>query len=142
MNHHYWILQDPVTKLPTGLIDERMLSHPHNIFLDVWVSMGIFGLLAFIAILVLFFWLFIRILTHLRSAEFKGSPHLQWMTIGVGAAMLAALVQGQVDSSFLEQDLAFCFWMLVAALLLLRSLSGTPWRGSLRQKRPQMPDVA
>jgi putative inorganic carbon (hco3(-)) transporter len=50
------------------------------------------------------------------------------MTVGVGAALLAALVQGQVDSSFLEQDLAFCFWMLIVALLLLRALSSTPWR--------------
>ncbi len=48
--------------------------------------------------------------------------------------MLAALIQGQVDSSFLEQDLAFCFWMLVTALLILRVLTGTPWRGRLRQK--------
>ncbi len=44
----------------------------------------------------------------------------------------AALIQGQVDSSFLEQDLSFCFWMLITALLLLRVLTGTPWRGRLR----------
>ena len=138
VNHHYWILQDPVTHAPTGLVNQRDLSHPHNIFLHVWVSMGIFGLLAFIGILALFFWQFSRILRHLRSAEFKGSLHLQWMTIGVGAAMLAALVQGMVDSSFLEQDLAFCFWMLIAVLLLLRYLSGTPWRGRLREKGPEM----
>ncbi len=45
--------------------------------------------------------------------------------------MLAALCQGLVDSSFLKQDLDFCFWMLVAVLLILRVLSGTPWRGKL-----------
>ena len=138
VNHHYWILQDPVTHASTGLVNQRDLSHPHNIFLHVWASMGVFGLLAFIAVLLLFFWQFSRILSHLRSAGFKDSPHLQWMTIGVGAAMLAALVQGMVDSSFLEQDLAFCFWMLVAALLLLRYLSGTPWRGSPYERRPDM----
>jgi len=60
---------------------------------------------------------------------------MRWMTIGVGAAMLAALIQGQVDSSLLVQDLSFCFWMLVTSLLLLRVLTGTPWRGSLRQQR-------
>jgi len=91
--------------------------------------MGLFGLLAFLVIIGLFFWLFARILIHLRSSKFGGSPYLHWMTVGVGAAMLAALVHGLFDSSFLEQDLAFCFWMLVAALLLLRSLSATPWRG-------------
>ena len=130
----YWILHDPVTHARTGLQDEPTLSHPHNIFLHVWVSMGIFGLLAFIAVLVLFGWLFVRIIVHLRAKGFNGHPYLQWMTIGVGAAMLAALVQGQVDSSFLEQDLAFCFWMLVTALLLLRALSRTPWRGRLTSK--------
>lgn len=131
---HYWIVRDPVTHALTGLRDEPTLSHPHNIFLQVWVSMGIFGLLAFVAVLTLFFWLFARILLHLRAGGFDARPRLQWMTIGVGAAMLAALIQGQVDSSFLEQDLAFCFWMLVTALLLLRMLAGTPWRGGSRVK--------
>ena len=125
---HYWILIDPITHAPTGLMDEPDLSHPHNVFLHVWVSVGVFGLLAFIVLLVLFFWLFIRVLAHLRSTESGGNLLLQWMTIGIGAAMFAALVQGQVDSSFLEQDLAFCFWTLVAALLLVRVLSETSWR--------------
>ena len=128
--HHYWILTDPVTGKPTGMSDEPTLSHPHNIFLHVWVSMGVFGLLAFVAVLILFYWLFARILAHLRrhAKKIVGSEHLRWMVVGVGAAMLAALLQGQGDSSFLEQDLAFCFWMLVSALLLLRVLSATLWR--------------
>jgi putative inorganic carbon (HCO3(-)) transporter len=113
---------------------EPTLSHPHNIFLHVWVSIGIFGLLAFIAVLVLFFWLFARILISLSKAKSESDPYLRWMTVGVGAAMLAALIQGQVDSSFLVQDLAFCFWMLVTSLLVLRVLTGTPWRGSLLQR--------
>jgi len=149
---HYWILTNPVTHAPSGLMDEPNLSHPHNVFLHVWVSVGIFGLLAFIVLLVLFFWLFIRVLTHLRSMETgmapaRGGPTinrgpttmrganllLQSMTIGIGAAMCAALVQGQVDSSFLEQDLAFCFWTLVAALLLVRVLAETSWRPRIQR---------
>ena len=132
VNHYYWILRDPVTGALTGLSEEPTLSHPHNIFLQVWVSIGIFGLLAFIGALVLFYWLFVRILIFLRSRKIQGDPYLWWMTVSVGAAMLAALIHGQVDSSFLEQDLSFCFWMLVTALLLLRVLTGTPWRGRLR----------
>ena len=132
--HHYLIAKDPVTRISTDLKFEPNLSHPHNVFLHVWVSMGIFGMLAFAAVLVLFFWLFVRILKHLRSSETKEYLSLQWMTMGVGAAMLAAMIQGQVDSAFLEQDLAFCFWMLVVALLLLRKLSGTEWRGSRRAR--------
>lgn len=133
--HHYWILHDPVTGAWTGLQNEPTLSHPHNIFLHVWVSMGLFGFLAFIAVVALFFWLFARIFLSLRSAQTERDPYMWWMTIGVGAAMVAAMIQGQVDSSFLVQDLSFCFWMLVSALLLLRVLIGTPWRGRLLQKR-------
>jgi putative inorganic carbon (HCO3(-)) transporter len=135
VNHHYWILQNPFTGASTGLQDEPTLSHPHNILLHVWVSTGLFGLLAFIAVLALFFWLFVRILIMLYKKGTKRDSSLWWMTTGVGAAMIAAVIQGQVDSSFLAQDLSFCFWMLVTALLLLRVLAGMPWRGSLRHKR-------
>ena len=128
-HYHYWIERDPVTHKDTGLKYEPTLSHPHNIFLHVWVSTGVFGLLAFIAILVLFFWLFSRIIRRLDANAYKGSEHLRWLTVGVGAAMFAALVQGQVDSAFLEQDLSFCFWILVTALLLVRVHSETAWRG-------------
>jgi putative inorganic carbon (hco3(-)) transporter len=130
--HHYLISSDPVTHVPTDLKFEPDLSHPHNVFLHVWVSIGIFGVLAFAATLLLFAWLFIRTLRHLRANETGKNLPLQWMTIGVGAAMLAAMVQGQVDSSFLEQDLAFCFWMVIVALLLLRVFSGTAWRGRIK----------
>jgi putative inorganic carbon (HCO3(-)) transporter len=133
---HYIIKNDPVTGASTGLQEEPLLSHPHNILLHVWVSMGLFGLLAFIAILGLFIWLFARILIHLRASEVESNLYLQWLTIGVVAAMVAAFLHGQVDSSFLEQDLSFCFWTLVAALLLLRVHTGTSWRKEKRQALP------
>ena len=56
------------------------------------------------------------------------------MVVGIGGALTAAIIQGQVDSSFLEQDLAFCFWALVAALLVLRLLTGASWSGSRRKR--------
>lgn len=126
---HFWITLIPGTHLPTGLRDEPDLSHPHNIFLQIWVSIGIFGLLAFGAILTLFYWLFARVVKTVRRSVRVEVASLEWLVLGVGGAMLASLCQGLIDSSFLEQDLAFCFWMLVAALLILRVLTGTPWRG-------------
>lgn len=133
-HHHYWLLTIPGTHTPTGLSDEPTLSHPHNIFLDVWVSTGVFGLLAFLALISLFFWHFSRILRNIRAKMGEAQDYLQWMILGVGAAMLAGLIQGQVDSSFLAPDMAFCFWILVTALLLLRKYSGTPWRGRIPQE--------
>ncbi len=128
---HYWIKVDPVTHKDTGLKYEPTLSHPHNIFLHVWVSMGVFGVLAFLTLLVLFFWLFARVLWRLGKNAFVGKEEaekLRWLVLGVGGAMLAALVQGQVDSAFLEQDLAFCFWTMIAVLLLLRVQAQVRWR--------------
>ena len=86
-----------------------------------------FGLLAFIAVLVLYFRLFVRVLKRLPKIQPVVGEQLRWMTIGVGGAMVAALVQGMVDSSFLEQDLAFCFWILVIVLLLIRAKAGLAW---------------
>ncbi|MGH2506566.1 MAG: O-antigen ligase family protein [Ktedonobacteraceae bacterium] len=47
VNAQYWIKIIPGTNLPTGLADEPTLSHPHDIFLQIWASIGIFGLLVF-----------------------------------------------------------------------------------------------
>ncbi|HLZ61065.1 MAG TPA: O-antigen ligase family protein [Ktedonosporobacter sp.] len=128
--HHYWITNDGPAHSSsdwTGLSDEPTLSHPHNVFLHVWVSIGVFGMLAFAVTLILFFWLFACILRYLRAHRIRDGEQWRWMVVGVGAAMVAAMVQGLGDSAFLEQDLAFCFWTLVAALLLLRMLIGVPW---------------
>jgi putative inorganic carbon (hco3(-)) transporter len=135
VHHFYWILHNPFTGAATGLQDEPTLSHPHNIFLHVWVSMGLFGFLAFIAVLILFFWLFVRILISLYHNRTDRNSSLWWMTVAAGAAMIAGMLQGQVDNSFLGQDLSFCYWMLVTAMILLRVHTGTTWRGGLRQKQ-------
>jgi putative inorganic carbon (hco3(-)) transporter len=131
MHQYFWITTDPVTHKSTGLVYEPTLSHPHDIFLQVWVSIGIFGLLAFVAVLALFYWLFARIVKTVRRSTSAEVASLEWIVLGIGGAMLAALAQGLIDSSFLEQDLAFCFWMLVASLLIMRVLTGTPWRGKV-----------
>jgi putative inorganic carbon (HCO3(-)) transporter len=125
---HYWVLYVPGTQISTGLIDEPTLSHPHDIFLHIWVSIGIFGLLAFVAILGLFSWLFARVVRTVRTSASREIAGLEWIVVGFGASMLAAFCQGLIDSAFLEQDLAFCFWMVVVALLILRVLSRTSWR--------------
>ena len=126
--HAYWILHSPFNGRATGMADEPTLSHPHNDFLQVWVSIGVFGLLAYIAVLVLFYRLLACILAFLHEKQPANAVQWRWMTIGVGASMLAALVQGQIDSSFLEQDLSFCFWLLVFVLLIIRWQIAMPWR--------------
>lgn len=127
-NSWYLITVKPGTLISTGLSDEPTLSHPHDIFLQIWASIGLFGLLAFVTILAFFSRLFVRIVKIIRQSSYADVRSLEWLVLGVGGAMLAACCQGLIDSSFLEQDLAFCFWGLLAVLLILRVLTGTPWR--------------
>jgi O-antigen ligase len=124
----------PGTNIGTGLFNEVTLSHPHEVFLHVWVSLGIFGLLAFVAILILFFWLFARLYRTVRTTTNPQISALEWLILGLGGAMFTAMCQGLVDSAFLEQDLAFCFWTLIVALLVLRILTETEWRSRRQPK--------
>jgi putative inorganic carbon (HCO3(-)) transporter len=128
---HYWILHDPVTHAATGMNEEPNLAQPHNDLLNIWLSIGLFGLLAFLALVALVFWCFVRILANLRFAAAEDQSSLYWMVVGLGAALVATLAQSMVDSVFLGQDTAFLFWSLIALTLLLRLFSGTLWRGRI-----------
>ncbi len=91
---------------------EPNISHPHNLVFDAWLSTGIFGLIALLLVLVLFWktW---------QRARYRANGELDPYTFGVGGAMLATLVHGLVDHSYFLPELAAVFWMLVAAGVLL-----------------------
>src|SRR5258708_5182506 len=102
----YLVQTIPGTSTSTGLIYQPDLAHPHDIFLQIWVSIGIFRLLAFVTLLGMFFWLFARIIRVVCTVRQTSSPSvasLKWLVLGVVGAMLAALCQGLVARSFLEQ---------------------------------------
>lgn len=85
---------------------EPCLSHPHNEVLDLWLTSGILGLLAFVWIQVVF-WR--RAIGAWRLAH---NP----LVLGAMGAMLAALVHGLVDNSYFLPDLALIFWVLCAVV--------------------------
>lgn len=89
------------------------LSHPHNEFLDFWLSTGLAGLLAFIWLEAVF-WK--QAITRIRARDL--------LAIGAGAAMAAALIHGLVDNSYFLPDLAVLFWILCA--LVSRPLPDAP----------------
>lgn len=81
---------------------EPCLSHPHDEFLDFWLSTGVIGLVAFLWIEAAF-WRSIYALLH--------TVRLPLVT-GIAAAMLATLLHGLVDNSYFLPDLAIFFWLL------------------------------
>ena len=90
---------------------DRCISHPHNLFLDFWLSTGVLGLLAALGLLVLFAALGIQLL---RRAEAGWRGPL----LAVLLAMLAFVVHGQVDNSYFLPDLAALFWLCLGVVTL------------------------
>src|SRR5262249_17056149 len=108
--------------------EERYTSHPHNLFLDFWVRLGIMGF-AWVA------WtlgsLVLRLLRAWRppvapppkragraSSDVveanAANDELRPVLIAAGVACVAAIVHGLLDNFFFLIDLAFAWWFLLA----------------------------
>jgi O-antigen ligase len=88
---------------------ERYTSHPHNIVLDFWLSLGLAGLALMIVAVV---WMVIRTWRMHRLAVDDRST---WAIAGA-AALAAGLVHGLVDNSFFLPDLAVLTWFSITLL--------------------------
>ncbi|PIR03336.1 MAG: hypothetical protein COV60_00900, partial [Candidatus Magasanikbacteria bacterium CG11_big_fil_rev_8_21_14_0_20_43_7] len=72
----------------------EIFHHPHNIFLTMWVNLGLLGLVGFIILI--------------------GGLYMNtWRTSPVLIAVLTTLlVTGLVDSPYIKNDLAVFFWII------------------------------
>jgi putative inorganic carbon (hco3(-)) transporter len=85
---------------------ERYISHPHNLVLDTWLSLGLPGLLLLgVAVVGL-------VRRTMVAREF--SDRLNPWTVGSLAALFGGLVHGLVDNGFFLPDLAALTLALVA----------------------------
>ncbi|MCB9798746.1 O-antigen ligase family protein [Candidatus Nomurabacteria bacterium] len=84
----------------------EIFHHPHNIFLTMWVNLGIFGLIAFIWLLVWF----------LKTGFLSYSKVC--LSKYLFAAMVTIIIAGLVDSPYIKNDLAIVFWTFIALMLI------------------------
>lgn len=75
---------------------------PHNVLLNIWVNLGLVGLVGFIWLLVIFF------------AEVWPKRTQSPLHFALIIAMLTLLVHGLVDATYWKNDLSVLFWMLLA----------------------------
>ena len=87
---------------------ERFTSHPHNLFLDAWVRLGIPGLMLVGCAL----WLLVR---RLRA---ETSP----ITVAASLGLLVGVLHGLVDRGYFTLDLALSFWLVAVILDLPRAV--------------------
>lgn len=79
--------------------------YPHNVFITFWSETGLFGLIAFIWLIILFFKKTIANYTRLSKALI--------------ASMLIILIHGLVDVPYFKNDLAVIFWTLLGLAALI-----------------------
>jgi len=114
---------------------EQYISHPHNLLLDIWLRMGILGLIAFGWLIIRFYravWrrsvdtIGFNAEAQRRKEAESGAKQRAYYTqelsvsaiIGFAAAMTAALLHGLVDNFYFVPDLAFAFWLGVAVVTI------------------------
>ena len=95
------------------VIQERGLSHPHNLVLDAWTRLGLPGL-------ALCAWILLGNLQAGRRA-LAATAEGPWRAMAIGALgmQVYAMAHGLVDNSVFLVDLASAGWIAQAALLAL-----------------------
>lgn len=86
---------------------QEQFQYPHNILLTVWSEMGLFGLFAFLLLVVNLFGILIRTMIKNQSPVLGGAL----------IAMLAYLMlHGMVDVPYFKNDLSLEFWTIAALI--------------------------
>ncbi|MCB9803088.1 O-antigen ligase family protein [Candidatus Nomurabacteria bacterium] len=85
----------------------EIFLYPHNIFLNFWVELGLFGLLIFIGLL---FFIFKTCWQLIKNQNILAWPlTLAWLTI---------LIHGLVDVPYFKNDLSVLFFIFLALLII------------------------
>jgi O-antigen ligase len=102
-------------RLPDAWQDPN-LSHPHNLILDFWLSLGLPGLLVALG-------LFGRFAALVRDAWGSADAFEKGLIAGAVGALADTVLHGMVDNSFFLVDLAMLFWLTFAIVSLLSTRS-------------------
>lgn len=97
--------------------------YPHNIILNFWSELGAAGVIVFLWLVVLFFYYGIA---SFRTAARQQDP-FAYAILGLTLALVATSIHGLVDVPYFKNDLAALFWLMMAAMAVIRvrSLSET-----------------
>jgi putative inorganic carbon (HCO3(-)) transporter len=95
----------------SGLVSVETHPYPHNLFLALWLELGLVGVVIFFLILFHFF--------KIGFQEMKKEPILSSSLMG---SMLVILVYGLVDTPYFKNDLAILFWVIIGLMVGIKNL--------------------
>ncbi len=108
----------------------EIFHHPHNIFMTMWVNVGLLGLVGFMWVLVFFY----RLGVHLWKLKIGNCqpkadpPWAEKLGIFLMSSMTVILVSGLVDSPYIKNDLAMLFWLIVGLMVVSSSQTVQPYK--------------
>ncbi len=118
----------PVLYPVMNMAPEMDIGHAHNEFLQAALDLGIPGLVAFISIYLIAFWMLIQIWRSPFANLQNSNPEAQSVYIrthaqlvqaaalGLGGGMLAHMLWGLTDAMALGSRPAFLFWVILALI--------------------------
>jgi len=87
--------------------------YPHNIFLNFWTEITLFGALLFMWLIGRYYYDALILLKTLNREKRN-------ITLGLIGAMSALFIHGLVDVPYFKNDLAIIFWLMVAILGIIK----------------------
>lgn len=76
-------------------------NFPHNILLNFWIDLGLFGVIGFVVIIAFVLW--------------RGlSRNASMFELSIALFVVAIIVHGLIDIPYLKNDLALVFWIVMA----------------------------
>lgn len=119
----------PIQQIPP----DEDFAHAHNVYLQTALDLGIPGMVAFISLNIISFWMLVRIWivagslvsSYENVLSFFIYPKLnleQVIVLGLGGGLLANLVFGMVDAISLGAKPGIFYWMLLGLIASLHQL--------------------
>lgn len=89
--------------------------YPHNLFLAVWLELGLAGLIVFVWILIKFF------RDGFKKLKERNVYSSRFTVYSIMAAMVAVLIHGLVDTPYFKNDLSIIFWLIIGLMIILKN---------------------
>jgi len=105
--------------------------YPHNLFLNFWSELGLFGLIIFLMIAFQFFKLGFKDLIRnwnlpagrqdLEIENYKEWKIDKTLLLASMATMITILIHGLVDVPYFKNDLSILFWLIIGATIIIKN---------------------
>ena len=93
----------------------EIYMYPHNIFLNFWTEIGLFGALVFMCLFIKAIYLSLKLaITYGREKH----PE-KYLALGIMSALITIIIHGLVDVPYFKNDLSVMFWVFLAFIGLL-----------------------